>query len=62
MSRLEAGGPEHYFPMQKSRKMMSKSSSMRTVPVMRPSARIASRTSSAARAISDAVSARASDS
>ena len=29
-----------YLPMQKSRKMMSNSSSMRTVPVMRPSARM----------------------
>ena len=51
-----------HFPMQKSRKMMSSNSSMRTVPVMRPSARNASRRSSAASAISGATSARPSDS
>jgi hypothetical protein len=49
-----------YLPMQKSRKITSSSSSMRTVPVMRPSARMASRRSSAARATSDASSARPS--
>ena len=45
--------------MQKSRKMTSKSSSIRTVPVMRPSARSANRRSSAASAISGAAVANA---
>ena len=53
--------PRRHFPMQKSRKMTSKSSSIRTVPVMRPSARRASRRSSAASAISGAASARPSE-
>ena len=47
--------------MQKSRKITSKSSSIRTVPVMRPSARNANRRSSAASAISGAESALPSE-
>ena len=50
-----------YLPMQKSRKIMSKSSSTRTVPVMRPMARSARRRSSAASAISGALRARPSE-
>ncbi len=45
-----------YFPMQKSRKMMSSRSSTSTRPVTRPSARAARRTSSAASSGSAAAS------
>ena len=46
--------PRLHLPMQKSRKITSSSSSRRTVPVMRPRARSASRRSSAASATSGA--------